>query len=80
MATPKMPFVTQLFINGVRIGDAYQDWYGSEAEALSDTRAFFEEKEEGATVDIEVADLPRWPGTEPVRTFVVRITRAEVGQ
>ena len=74
MEEVKVGVATRLFINGQQIGSDshYMDYYPSVDMAVSDTRAFFEG--DGYQIDsIELEQLPRWSGTEPVPTLVVRL-------
>lgn len=67
---------TRLFINGQQIGgdSTYMDYHPSTEDAVADTRAFYEA--EGYKIDnLEIENLPRWPGTEPVPTVIVRLRK-----
>ena len=73
-ADKKIGVATRLFIDGRQIGSDshYMDYYPNIEVAVSDSRAFFEG--DGYHVDsIEVDQLPRWPGTDPVPTLLVRL-------
>ena len=72
----KVGVATRLFINGLQIGSdsTYMDYYPNIELAISDTRAFYEN--EGYEIDsLEFEQVPRWPGTEPVPTVILRLRR-----
>jgi hypothetical protein len=71
---PVIRYATRLFIDGVQVGDnaTFMDSAASLEAAQADTRETFEK--DGKTVSIEVTELPQWPSTPPVLTFIVNVT------
>jgi hypothetical protein len=69
-ANKKIGVPTRLFIKGIQVG-TFMDYYADLNEAVADTKTFF--AQEGyQEVEVEIDQLPRWPGTDPIPTLVVR--------